>query len=88
VGARQTVAALARDYQSLVEQLFADGIATGQFRTGLNPQLATLALLGLCNSVISARALPRSSSIDDIIGEYADIIIGGVMPEAPAKRSE
>src|SRR6267378_4216973 len=52
VGARQTVAALARDYQSLVEQLFADGIATGQFRTGLNPQLATLALLGLCNSVI------------------------------------
>jgi hypothetical protein len=38
-----------------------------------------LALLGLCNSVISNRALPRSSSIDDIIDEYARLITGGVI---------
>lgn len=84
-GARQAVAALARGYQGLIEQLFVEGIASGQFRAGLNPQLATLALLGLCNSVISARALPRSSSIDDIIAEYAGIVIGGVVSggEAP-----
>jgi AcrR family transcriptional regulator len=88
VGARQTVAALARSYQSLIEQLFVEGIATGQLRAELNPQLATLALLGLCNSVISARALPRSSSIDDIIAEYADIVIGGVASGASTKRVE
>jgi TetR/AcrR family transcriptional regulator, cholesterol catabolism regulator len=86
-GARQQVAALARSYQGLIEQLFVEGIASGQFRAELNPQLATLALLGLCNSVISARALPRSSSIDDIIAEYAGIVIGGVVADAP-KRAE
>ena len=82
-GTRQQVAALARSYQGLIEQLFVEGIASGQFRAELNPQLATFALLGLCNSVISARAFPRLSSIDDIIAEYADIVIGGVVATSP-----
>lgn len=82
-GSRQSVAALARTYQELVEQLFVQGIATGQFRHDLNPKLATLALLGLCNSVISNRALPHSSSIDNIIDEYAQIITGGVVSDTP-----
>ena len=59
-GARQAVAALARTYQSLIEQLFAQGIASGEFRAELNPQLTTLALLGLCNSVITTRARCRA----------------------------
>jgi len=77
-GSRQAVAALALSYQNLIEQLFVEGIANGQFRADLNARLATLALLGLCNSVISARALPRSSSIDDFIDEYARIVVNGV----------
>jgi AcrR family transcriptional regulator len=75
----RTVAALARDYQNLIEQLFTQGVASGQFRSGLDPKLATLAMLGLCNSVISARALPRSSTIDDFIDEYAAILTSGVI---------
>jgi len=78
-GSRQSIAALARTYQGLIEQLFLEGIARGQLRADLDPKLATLALLGLCNSVISNRALPRSSSIDDIIDEYARIVTGGVI---------
>ena len=62
-GLRHKIAALARDYQQLVEQLFIDGIASGELQRDLNPQRATLALLGLCNSVIAARALPQTSSI-------------------------
>ncbi len=78
-GLRQSVASLARTYQNLIERLFAEGIAAGELRAGLDPQLATLALLGLCNSVISNRMLPRTSSIDEIIEEYARILIGGVV---------
>jgi TetR/AcrR family transcriptional regulator, cholesterol catabolism regulator len=78
-GPRQAVAALARTYQRLIERLFVEGIATGQLRADLDPKLSTLALLGLCNSVIANRALPRSSTIDDIIAEYARIVIGGVV---------
>ena len=78
-GLRQSVAALARKYQGLVERLFVEGIAKRELRLQLNPQLATLAFLGLCNSVIANRALPRSSNIDDIMIEYAEILNGGVV---------
>lgn len=78
-GLRQRVAGLARSYQGLIERLFTEGIETGEIRANVNPQLATLALLGLCNSVITNRALPRASTIDEIIEEYARIIIGGVV---------
>lgn len=80
-GPRQTIASLGRTYQQLVEQLFVDGMASGQLRSDLPPQLAALAFLGLCNSVISNRSMPRSSTIDTIIQEYARIIVGGVTAE-------
>jgi TetR/AcrR family transcriptional regulator, cholesterol catabolism regulator len=76
-GPRQAIAALAHTYQESIERLFADGIAARQFRADLDPKLATLALLGLCNSVITARGVPRSSTIDAMIEEYARIVIGG-----------
>ena len=78
-GPRHAVAALARDYQSLIERMFVEGIASGEFRSSLNPQLATLALLGLCNSVIAARALPHTLGIDDFIDEYSRIAIDGTL---------
>lgn len=78
-GLRHKIAALARDYQSLVEQLFVEGIASGELQRDLNPQRATLALLGLCNSVIAARAMPQTSSIDDFIEDYARMFTYGVL---------
>ena len=77
-GPRQAVAKLAAEYQGLIEQIFVAGIATGEFRSDLDPKLGTLALLGLCNSVIGARSLPRDSSIDDFIAAYSRIAVQGV----------
>jgi hypothetical protein len=81
---RHKIAALAREYQNLIEQLFVDGITSGELQHDLNPQRATLALLGLCNSVIAARGLPQTSSIDDFIGDYAQMFTYGVL--APQTR--
>lgn len=78
-GPRQSVAALARTYQDLIERLFSDGIESGQLRSDLDPHLAKLALLGLCNSVITNRGIPRSSTVDAMIEEYARIVVGGVV---------
>jgi AcrR family transcriptional regulator len=78
-GPRQSIAALAHAYQDLVERLFTDGIAAKEFRADLDPKLATLALLGLCNSVITSRGAPRSSTVDAMIEEYTRIVIGGVI---------
>ena len=71
-GPRHAVAALARDYQSLIERMFVEGIASGEFRSSLNPQLATLALLGLCNSVIAARTCPPPSALTTSSTSTAD----------------
>jgi len=90
-GPRQSVAALARTYQDLIERLFAEGIAAGQLRADLNPHLATLALLGLCNSVITNRGIPRSSTIEAMIDEYARIVIDGVIAQGavvPMRRRQ
>ena len=85
-GPRQAVATLARAYTALTERLFVDGRAKGELRADLDPHLSTLALLGLCNSVISNRSLPRTASIDEIVEAYARIIIGGVVVnDAPPK---
>jgi AcrR family transcriptional regulator len=75
---RHNVARLAHDYQNLIERIFTDGIACGEFRADLNAKLAMLGLLGLCNSVIGARALPRDASIDDFIAEYSRLVTFGV----------
>jgi AcrR family transcriptional regulator len=80
-GPRQEVGRLARTYQGLVQQIFADGIATGEFAADLNPELATLGLLGLCNSVIAARSLPPTATIDDFVAEYSRIFIHGASAE-------
>ena len=78
-GPRHTIAALARKYTSLIERLFFEGCASGELRADLDPHLNALALLGLCNSVIANRSLPRTASIDEIVDAYAQIIIGGVV---------
>jgi TetR/AcrR family transcriptional regulator, cholesterol catabolism regulator len=78
-GLRQKVAALAREYQNAIEELFVAGIARGDFRSDLDPKRAALAFLGLCNSVISARTLPPRSTIDDFINDYARIFTDGVL---------
>jgi TetR/AcrR family transcriptional regulator, cholesterol catabolism regulator len=78
-GPRQAVAALARTYQDLIERLFREGIEAGAFRADLDAKLATLALLGLCNSVITSRGVPRSATVDAMIEEYARIVVNGVV---------
>src|SRR5262245_43123272 len=76
---RHTITRFAKEYQDLIEKIFLGGKASGEFRSDLDTGLATLAFLGLCNSVISARSLPRSSSIDDFIDAYSRIVTDGVM---------
>ena len=85
-GPRQEIGRLARTYQKLIQQIFTDGIAAGEFAADLNPELATLGLLGLCNSVIAARSLPPTSTIDDFIAEYSRIFIHGAVAEPTARK--
>jgi AcrR family transcriptional regulator len=86
-GPRQAVAVLARTYQDLIERLFREGIEAQEFRADLDPKLATLALLGLCNSVITNRGAPPSATmVDAMIDEYARIVVNGVVADSGVAR--
>jgi AcrR family transcriptional regulator len=84
-GPRQLVAGLALSYERLIERLFAEGIASRALRADLDPRLATLALLGLCNSVVGARRTPGPAKIDAIIEAYGRILVDGVAAAAPGQ---
>jgi TetR/AcrR family transcriptional regulator, cholesterol catabolism regulator len=86
-GPRRSIAALARSYTALIDRLFVEGRAKGELRADLDPHLNTLALLGLCNSVIANRSLPRAASIDKIVESYARIIIGGVVASGAQSKT-
>ncbi|WP_375779365.1 TetR/AcrR family transcriptional regulator [Bradyrhizobium sp. ma5] len=75
---RRRIVALSRQYQKLVQDIFAAGVASGEFRSTLNAEYSAFALLGLCNSVISAHVWPRSADIDTLIDEYTEIFLVGV----------
>jgi AcrR family transcriptional regulator len=73
------VSTLTCQYQRLVERLFVDSIASGELPSHFNSQRAAKALLALCNSIIAAGELPRKSSIDNLINDYARIFTYGVL---------
>jgi len=75
---RRRIVALSRQYQKLVQDIFAAGVASGEFSSTLNAEYSAFALLGLCNSVISAHVWPRSADIDTLIDEYTEIFLVGV----------
>ncbi|WP_407123274.1 TetR/AcrR family transcriptional regulator [Bradyrhizobium sp. STM 3561] len=80
---RRRIVALSREYQKLVQDIFTAGVTSGEFRPTLNAEYAAFALLGLCNSVISAHVWPRSADIDQVIDEYAAILLTGVAARPP-----
>ena len=76
--ARKPVRTLARKYEKLLEGLFRSGVEDGSFRADLDCRLATLAMLGLCNSVMQWYRAENCNDIDDIARQYATIIVEGV----------
>jgi len=75
---RQPVSDLAQKYETVLEGIFQEGMENKSFRADLDCRLATLALLGLCNSVLQWYQGGSKTDIDDIARKYAQIIVSGV----------
>ena len=73
------VGKLANKYEREFRRLFESGVDAGEFRKNLDCKLATLGLLGMCNSVATWYDGKTEEHISDIAESYADIIIGGVI---------
>jgi TetR/AcrR family transcriptional regulator, cholesterol catabolism regulator len=75
---RRRVGKSARLYETVIEDLYARGIADGAFRADLDVRLAARAMLGLCNSATLWLARPSDYSIDEVVQGFASILLSGV----------
>ena len=78
VDTAKPVTRLAANYEIVLQGMFEEGVQDKTFRSDLDCRLATLALLGLCNSVLQWNRGSDSAEITNIAREYARIVVGGV----------
>lgn len=82
---RRRIGRWSRGLERIFEEVIKEGIAKGEFRAALDPRMATLAILGMCNAVSSWQ---RSENVDvaQISAEFARLVIDGIGTRPPASR--
>ena len=54
------------------------GIADGSMRRDIDPHLAMLSVLGLCNAVINWRRADQAMAVDSIAAQFATLLADGL----------
>lgn len=85
--ARRRVGRLSRRLERLVEGVFAAGVASGELRADLDPRLATLALLGMCNAVPAWLPVEAGRTIEEVTDAFANVLLDGTRVRADARRA-
>lgn len=73
--ARQRIRAIERRYERIIERIIEQGVASGEFRSDLDPRMATLALLGLGNSAAAWYGREAGATLDRITSNYVDLLV-------------
>ena len=73
--ARQRIRAIELRYERIIEKVIGQGIASGEFRAGLDARMATLALLGLGNSAAAWYGRERDATLERITSNYIDLLV-------------
>ena len=82
---RRRIGRWSRGLERIFEEVIKEGIAKGEFRAVLDPRMATLAILGMCNAVSSWQ---RNENVDvaQISVEFARLVIDGIGMRPAASR--
>src|SRR5208282_5978486 len=82
---RRRIGRWSRGLERFFEEVIKEGIAKGEFRAALDPRMATLAILGMCNAVSSWQ---RNENVDvaQISAEFARLVIDGIGTRPAASR--
>ena len=82
---RRRIGRWSRGLERIFEEVINEGIAKGEFRAALDPRMATLAILGMCNAVSSWQ---RNENVDvaQISAEFARLVIDGIGARPAASR--
>ncbi len=69
---------VARRYESILQGVIEAGIAAGELRRDLDPRLATLALLGMCNAAMEWYGREPNVSVGRIADAFAALAFAGM----------
>ena len=84
---RRRIGKFSRAIEQLFEGVIRQGIRKGEFRADVDPRLAALAILGMCNAVASWYGR-EGASIERIGGQFVALALRGLLaPGARARRS-
>ena len=84
---RRRIGRWSRGLERIFEEVIKEGIARGEFRAALDPRMATLAILGMCNAVSSWQR-KENADVAQISAEFARLVIDGIgtCPAASRRR--
>jgi AcrR family transcriptional regulator len=82
---RRRIGRWSRGLERIFEEVIREGIGRGEFRADLDPRLATLAILGMCNAP-SGWHRKENVSVPRIGSEFARLAIEGVVGTAGRPR--
>lgn len=73
--ARKRIRGIERRYERIIQRVIEQGIAAGEFHAGLDPRMATLALLGLGNSATAWYGREPGATLERISTAYIDLLV-------------
>jgi TetR/AcrR family transcriptional regulator, cholesterol catabolism regulator len=82
---RRRIGRWSRGLERIFEEVIKEGIAKGEFRAALDPRMATLAILGMCNAVSSWQR-KETADVAQISAEFARLVIDGIGTRPAASR--
>lgn len=76
---RRRIGKSSQQYETIIETIFKDGIIAGDLRDDLDPRLATLSFIGLCNSATPWLGKSSNFSIEEVVKTFSTILTSGVI---------
>jgi TetR/AcrR family transcriptional regulator, cholesterol catabolism regulator len=82
---RRRIGRWSRGLERIFEDVIKEGVAKGEFRSDLDPRMATLAILGMCNAASSWHR-KEDADVAQVASQFARLVIDGVGKRASAHR--
>lgn len=82
---RRRIGRWSRGLERIFEDVIKEGVAKGEFRSDLDPRMATLAILGMCNAASSWHR-KEDADVAHVASQFARLVIDGVGKRASAHR--
>lgn len=82
---RRRIGRWSRGLERIFEDVIKEGVAKGEFRSDLDPRMATLAILGMCNAASSWHR-KEDADVAQVAAQFARLVIDGVGKRASAHR--